>query len=158
LYRSRDRRPAPHSAWLGHEVAGWKADGIITDDQAALVLGRYHAVRRLELSRIALWLGAGFVGIGIIWLVAANLDQLPPLGRFVAVTLLWLGSLVAAEVLDRRIRTRRSPSSERPADSRPALRRSHHAGGSEPTRPFVRREQRKIGSPVENSGSYAVST
>jgi uncharacterized membrane protein len=96
-------------AWLGHEVAGWKADGVITDDQATLLLGRYHAVRRLELSRIALWLGAGFVGIGIIWLVAANLDQLPPRGRFAAVTLLWLGSLVAAEVLDRRIRTRRSP-------------------------------------------------
>jgi uncharacterized membrane protein len=90
-------------------VAAWRADGILSEDQATLLLGRYHAVRRLELSRIALWLGAGFVGIGIIWLVAANLDELPPLGRFVAVTLLWLGSVLAAEVLDRRVRTRRSP-------------------------------------------------
>jgi uncharacterized membrane protein len=96
-------------AWLRHEVAAWRTDGTVTDDQAALLLGRYHAVRRLELSRIALWLGAGFVGIGVIWLVAANLDQLPPLRRFAAVTLLWLGSLVAAEALDRRIRTHRSP-------------------------------------------------
>lgn len=111
---ARQRRgPTPATpgqlAWLGHEVAAWRADGILTDEQATLLLGRYHAVRRLELSRIALWLGAGFVGIGIIWLVAANLDQLPPLARFGAVVLLWLGSVVAAEVLDRRVRTRRSP-------------------------------------------------
>lgn len=96
-------------AWLGREVAAWRADGTVTDEQASALLGRYHAVRRLELSRIALWLGAGFVGIGIIWLVAANLDQLTPVSRFAAVTVLWLGSVVGAEVLDRRVRTRRSP-------------------------------------------------
>ncbi len=98
-----------HLAWLGHEVAAWRAEGLVSPEQATALLGRYHAVRRLELSRIALWLGAGFVGVGIIWLVAANLDQLPPLGRFLAVTFLWLASLGAAEALDRRSRTRHSP-------------------------------------------------
>jgi uncharacterized membrane protein len=82
----------------------------VSDEQATALLGRYRAGRRVELSRIALWLGAGFVGIGIIWLVAANLDQLTPLSRFAAVTILWLGSVVGAEVLDRRVRTRRSPA------------------------------------------------
>jgi uncharacterized membrane protein len=108
LHGSRPATPAQLS-WLTHEVAAWRAEGLVSEEQAIALVGRYHSVRRLELSRIALWLGAGFVGIGIIWLVAANLDQLPPLSRFVAVTLLWLGSVVAAELLDRRVRTRRSP-------------------------------------------------
>ncbi len=46
-----------------------------------------------------LYLGSGFVGIGLIWLVAANLDQLSPVARFVAVTVLWLAFLVGGEVL-----------------------------------------------------------
>ena len=46
-----------------------------------------------------LYLGGGFVGIGLIWLVAANLDQLSPVARFVAVALLWLAFLVGGELL-----------------------------------------------------------
>ena len=44
-------------------------------------------------------LGGGFVGIGLIWLVAANLDELSPVARFVTVTLIWLAFLVGGEVL-----------------------------------------------------------
>lgn len=107
-----DPRPATPAqlAWLGREVADWQADGLVTEEQAAALLGRYHAVRRLDLSRLALRLGALFVGIGVIWLVAANLDRLPPAGRFVAVTAFWLAAALGAEWLARRPRTRRSPA------------------------------------------------
>lgn len=96
-------------AWLSREVAAWQADGILDQAQATSILGRYRSTRRLYLSRLALWLGSAFVGVGLLWLVASNLDRFPPMGRFVTVTVLWLGFVAAAEVLARRAHTRRSP-------------------------------------------------
>jgi uncharacterized membrane protein len=85
--------------WLGKELTVWRAEGLVHDDQADAILRRYHATRRFSLARLLLALGAVFVGVGLIWLVAANLDQLPPLLRFVAVASIWLALLVGAEIL-----------------------------------------------------------
>ncbi len=101
-------RPARRSAspaqleWLGRELSIWRAEGLVHDDQAAAILRRYHATRRFSLARLLLALGAVFVGVGLIWLVAANLDQLPPLLRFLAVASIWLALLVGGEVLHSR--------------------------------------------------------
>lgn len=96
-------RPVPprQLAWLRSEVADWTSQGIITEDQATRIATRYSAERhtRFSIGRILLTLGGGFVGVGLIWLVAANLDQLSPVARFVAVTLIWLVFLVGSEVL-----------------------------------------------------------
>lgn len=110
--RPADPRPATPAQleWLGREVADWQSAGLVTDAQAAALLGRYHEVRRLDLSRLALGLGATFAGVGVIWLVAANLEGLPPLGRFVAVTAFWVAATLGAELLAHRTRTRRSPA------------------------------------------------
>ncbi|WP_374454802.1 DUF2157 domain-containing protein [Nocardioides sp.] len=94
--------PPRQLAWLRTELAGWQSDGLITDDQAERIAVRYrpgaeHA--RISIGRVLLSLGGGFVGIGLIWLVAANLDQLSPVSHFVAVTLIWLAFLVGGEVL-----------------------------------------------------------
>lgn len=83
-------------AWLTEEVAAWRAEGLVTDDTAGGILSRYVAVRRLTMARLMLALGSGFVGVGLIWLVAANLDQFPPVGRFGVVTTLWLAVVAAA--------------------------------------------------------------
>ncbi len=96
-------------AWLTREVRQWAADGVVSESQATAILGSYRAVRRWSLSALGLWLGAVFVGIGVIWLIAANLDRIPPLGRFVTVALLWLATVIAAEVLSRRTTTKASP-------------------------------------------------
>ena len=107
-------RPASRSAttaqleWLARELKTWQADGLLHADQATAILGRYHATRRFSLARLLLALGAVFVGVGLIWLVAANLDQLPPLLRFLAVAAIWLTLLVTGEVLHSR--HRRLPS------------------------------------------------
>jgi uncharacterized membrane protein len=85
--------------WLGKELTVWRAEGLVHDDQADAILRRYHATRRFSLARLLLALGAVFVGVGLIWLVAANLDQLPPLLRFFAVASIWLALLVGAEIL-----------------------------------------------------------
>ncbi len=85
--------------WLGRELSIWQDEGLVQQAQATAILGRYHATRRFSLARLLLALGAVFVGVGLIWLVAANLDQLPPLSRFLAIVMIWLALLVGGEVL-----------------------------------------------------------
>ena len=94
------RAATPHQlAWLRGEIAEWTREGLLDPALAETLLGRYHATRRITVGRLLLLLGAGFVGVGVIWLVAANLDQLSPLGRFVLVTVAWLALLVGSETL-----------------------------------------------------------
>ncbi len=96
-------RPVPprQLAWLSTEVADWTSQGIIDQDQADLIAARYSAGHhtRLSLGRMLLLLGGGFIGIGLIWLVAANLDALSPVARFVAVAVIWLAFLLGGETL-----------------------------------------------------------
>lgn len=93
---------APHQlAWLRTELAGWTAEGILSEEQAARITSRYRSEHhaRVSVGRVLLHLGAGFVGVGLIWLVAANLDDLSPVTRFGVVAALWLSFLVGGEVL-----------------------------------------------------------
>ncbi len=86
-------------AWLTTELGGWRSDGLIEAGQAESILARYRSTNRVSLAKLMLTLGAVFVGFGVIWLVAANLDALPPMLRFGAVVLIWLGFLITAEFL-----------------------------------------------------------
>ncbi len=88
--------------WLTAELVAWQADGLVSPGQSAAILGRYRAGRRFSLGRLLLTVGALFVGVGLIWLVAANLDAWPPLVRFVVVGALWLAALVTGEALHAR--------------------------------------------------------
>lgn len=89
---------APRLEWLRDEVADWRALGLVDDDQAARILGLYAAGRRASLARLMLVVGACFVGTGLVWLVAANLDAISPTVRFVAITVLWLALLLGSEI------------------------------------------------------------
>lgn len=102
----QDTRQHPVSSeqyrWLRRELVDWQADGIVDAHAAQAIAARYRDAglthRRFSLGRLLLTLGAAFVGVGLIWLVAANLDELPPLLRFAAVAAIWPTLLVAAEV------------------------------------------------------------
>ena len=100
-----EQRPvsSDHYRWLRRELADWQTDGIVDATTAEAITARYLEVgdrqRRFTLGRLLLLLGAAFVGVGLIWLVAANLDQLPPLLRFLAVATIWLALISAAELL-----------------------------------------------------------
>lgn len=85
--------------WLRKQAHDWVAEGLVQPDQAASILGRYQASRRFSLGRLLLGVGATFTGVGLIWLVAANLDEFSPLTRFAVVLVLWLAALVGAETL-----------------------------------------------------------
>ena len=93
--------PPRQLAWLRSELADWASAGIISADQAARISESYRADlhTRFSVGRVLLNLGGGFVGIGLVWLVAANLDQLSPMTRFGAVAALWLAFLAGGEVL-----------------------------------------------------------
>jgi len=99
------RDPALHPAtpaqlhWLEVELAHWQTEGLLAPETAQVIRGRYVESRRFTLSRIVLTLGACFVGLGLVWLVAANLDAMSPLARFALMVAIWLGFVVAAEVL-----------------------------------------------------------
>ncbi len=86
-------------AWLETELAEWRAEGLVDERAADAIRGRYVSHRRVTLARIVLTLGAAFVGIGLLWTVAANLDAMSPLVRFLVVAALWLGLVAAAEAL-----------------------------------------------------------
>lgn len=90
-----------HHRWLGKELQHWQGEGLIDAPTARTIADRYEIVsgRRISLSRLLLTIGAAFVGIGVIWLVAANLDALSPTLRFGCVLVLWLAALVGAERL-----------------------------------------------------------
>ncbi len=114
---TRDRpslRPASPAqlAWLRTELDAWQREGLVDPTLAATLTGRYQETRRFSVGRLLLTLGAVFVGVGLIWLVAANLDKLPPTSRFVAVTVIWLALLAAGEVLA--ARHERQPGIPRP--------------------------------------------
>lgn len=86
--------------WLTDQVRLWQADGLLDAGQSEAILGRYTASsHRLPLVRLLLALGAVFVGIGVIWLVAANLESLSPSLRVALVAVVWLAALVGGEVL-----------------------------------------------------------
>jgi len=97
----RATHPATKSQvdWLATQLALWQAEDLLDKDQADLISSRYHADHRFSLSRLLLTLGALFVGVGAIWLVAANLTGLSPGVRFGAVSLFWLACLGIGEAL-----------------------------------------------------------
>ena len=102
--QTRQQHPvsSEHYRWLRRELADWQADGIVDAGTAQAITARYRDAgdthRRFSLGRLLLFLGAAFVGVGLIWLVAANLEQLPPMLRFVAVAAIWLALIAAAEL------------------------------------------------------------
>lgn len=85
--------------WLEDELALWQRDGLVDEGTAGAIRGRYVAGTRAELVRLVVGLGAAFLAVGLLWLVATNLDQFPPLLRLGAVAAVWLGLVVVAEVL-----------------------------------------------------------
>jgi uncharacterized membrane protein len=107
-------RPASPAqlSWLRTELDAWQQEGLVDSDLAATLTARYHETRRFSVGRLLLTLGAVFIGVGLIWLVAANLDQLPPMLRFVAVAVIWLALLASGEALA--TRQARQPGIPRP--------------------------------------------
>lgn len=92
--------PPRRLAWLREQVGIWHSDGLVDDETAAGILDRYEADTRSAVVRLAFYLGAAFVGIGLLWLVATNYEDLSPGSRFGLVAALWLGATVGGMTLE----------------------------------------------------------
>lgn len=90
------------ATWLRAELARWVGAGLVSAQSAEVITAEYAVRRRASLVGLVVGLGGAFLGIGIIWLVAANLEHLGLLSRFVLILALWLGLVVAGEVLAQR--------------------------------------------------------
>ena len=91
--------PPATLSWLERELVAWQAEGRLDAETAAGIRARYTSSHRVPLSRLMLLLGAAFLGVGLIWLVAANLDEMSPLVRFAGVVVVWLAALAAGELV-----------------------------------------------------------
>ncbi len=91
--------PAGTLAWLEAELEQWQAEGRVSAATAEGIRARYTARRRFSLARLGLGLGGAFLSVGIVWLVAANLEQLSPGLRFGGIVLVWLAAVLGAEAL-----------------------------------------------------------
>lgn len=90
--------------WLQAELDEWVREGIVGQEGAAAIRSRYVGATRPVLLRLVVGLGAAFLAVGLLWLVATNLDQLSPMVRLGAVTALWLGLAMPAQLLQGRAR------------------------------------------------------
>ncbi|TDC15737.1 DUF2157 domain-containing protein [Actinomadura bangladeshensis] len=95
--------PPRRLLWLRGEVAAWQAEGLIDGETAARIASRYTDSRRFALERLVLFLGSAFVGVGLIWTVAANYEELSPMVRFAGIVVIWLAAVVGAELLASRV-------------------------------------------------------
>ncbi|MBC7276620.1 DUF2157 domain-containing protein [Nocardioides sp.] len=84
--------------WLNDETARWVGEGILTDHTAEKIKAQYVASHTGSLTRVISYLGGAFLGVGLVWLVATNLDALSPLVRFAGIVVVWLAFTAAAEV------------------------------------------------------------
>lgn len=86
--------------WLESQLLDWRAEGLVDDGAADAIRSRYEVSARPQVTRLFLGLGAALAGVGLLWLVAANVDveAIGPLWRFVLVTALWLALTAGAEL------------------------------------------------------------
>lgn len=98
--------PRDRHAWLQGELADWTSDGLLSPANADAIRDRYVPAERPGagpiLAKVLLWVGGAFLGVGLIWLVASNLEHIPPAVRFAGVVVLWLAFLFAPEALKAR--------------------------------------------------------
>jgi len=89
--------------WLEGELERWRAAGIVDTEAAARIREDYAPGTKAQATRLFLVLGALLAGVGLIWLIASNLEieEIGPLMRFAGVALIWLALVAAAEAAGR---------------------------------------------------------
>lgn len=100
-----DRTISPaRMQWLARELQRWREQGLIDERAAQRIAESYTPSTRPQAVRLFVYLGAVLFGVGLIWLVAANVDieEIGPGIRIATVAAAWLGFVVAGEALSSR--------------------------------------------------------
>jgi uncharacterized membrane protein len=101
---SRELISASRLAWLRGEIAGWRGGGLVGHSEAKAIEADVRTSLRARGARTVMLIGAALLGIGLIGVVAGNLDvdEIGPLERSLLVGLVWLALVALAEVVDGR--------------------------------------------------------
>jgi uncharacterized membrane protein len=89
--------------WLQSEIVKWEEKKILNPEQSDTILALYKLKRldvrkKMDTIRLMLVVGAVFIGIGVIFLVASNWNQIPAFVRTGLLLALTLATLVAGYI------------------------------------------------------------
>lgn len=88
-----------HYRWLQKELLVWEGQNLISRVQGDSILGIYRLARlsgekkKLDMAKAVTLIGAGFVGLGIIFFIASNWQKIPPDFRTILVLGITLATL-----------------------------------------------------------------
>lgn len=74
------------------KIKKWQKAGLITKEQAEAILAPPSKSKWISVSATLLWLGLGCILVGIIAVIAANYDKIPPMVRLSTTFALFLAS------------------------------------------------------------------
>lgn len=85
--------------WLQNEIVVWEMKNLLTSSQTESILGYYKTKRpvekkKLDTIKIVSLFGVIFIGLGIIFLVASNWQEIPKHLRTTMLLILTIGTLV----------------------------------------------------------------
>jgi uncharacterized membrane protein len=103
LFRAIFLRDRKGPKWLQREIIKWEENKILSPEQSDTILALYKlkrpdARKKMDTIRIMLVVGAVFIGIGVIFFVASNWDQIPAFVRSGLLLALTLATLVAGYI------------------------------------------------------------
>ncbi len=87
--------------WLDGEIAAWREQGLVDDDQARAILGVYESRESFQARQqsrglfTVLALAATFVGLGVLLLIGYNWEQMPAPLKVVAI----FGALIGTHAM-----------------------------------------------------------
>lgn len=89
-----------HYGWLQKQIVTWEKGKLISTEQGTAILASYNLKRvdtdrKLDTVKILTLIGAIFVGLGIIFMVASNWQEIPKIVRTAMLLGLTLGTLYA---------------------------------------------------------------
>jgi len=81
--------------WLKKEASAWVSDKLINERQAQLILSRYglveaestHTLRQVPMIQALTVIGSVLIGAGVLLLVGANWENMPPIPRLLLLLL-----------------------------------------------------------------------
>ncbi|MDD5259450.1 MAG: DUF2157 domain-containing protein [bacterium] len=87
-----------HYDWLQKQIITWENGKLISTEQGTAILASYNLkrvdpARKLDTIKILTLIGAIFVGVGIIFMVASNWQEIPKIVRTAMLLGLTLGTL-----------------------------------------------------------------
>jgi uncharacterized membrane protein len=93
-----------HYSWLQNQIVIWENKKLISAEQGTAILAAYNLQRvdtskKMDTVKVLTLIGAIFVGLGVIFMVASNWQEIPKIVRTIMLLGITLGTLYAGYYL-----------------------------------------------------------